>query len=192
MGGSQVLACLILTRDQRVLVCFALSMLLTSGYKTRDHDLEWLMSVLSTEVNQLHLDQRSGCFVYSLYHANEVCCLPLPPFLEWSIKRLMENKEVFQYSLNVPLNAGLCFISYSSHISVPFCLIFLIIMLLPWDMWIQSRLVLNIRYGTILIYLIMCNLAVWFLKMELEKKKKEKFKRYSPVCYLLRSWRWAS
>lgn len=131
--SPQILACLTLTKDQRVLVCFALSKLLTRGFKTRGHGLEWLMSVLSTEVNQLHLDQRSGCFVYSLYHANEICCLP-HPFLEQGIKRRMENKEVVQYSLNVPSNAGLCFTSYSSHISVPFCLIILIIMLLLWNM----------------------------------------------------------
>lgn len=50
--------------------CFALSKLLTSGYKTGGPDLEGLSSILSAEVYQLHLDQRPEMLF------NEVCCSP--------------------------------------------------------------------------------------------------------------------
>ena len=132
-----------LIRGQRVGACFAFSKLLTtSDYKTRGPDLEWLIGILSTEVYQLHLDQRSE--VLCLFILSCWWSLLPPPLSLWSgVWKDMENKGVTPYSLNFPSDAVLCFIFYFSLISVSLCLIILIITLLPSNVWIQSRLVLS-------------------------------------------------
>lgn len=105
---------------------------MTSDYKTRGPNLEWLIGILSTEVYQLHLDQRSEVLCLFVIMMMKSIASPFPS-LEWGMKRYVENKGVVQYSLNFPPDAVLCFVFYFSLISVSLCLIILIITLLPWN-----------------------------------------------------------